>query len=137
PSRASLEANTLLGTVVAARRYDEPLLQRLETIPAQQLLSRRAWSADWASAAARAVTALAVSPDNTVIAGGTDDGYLFVWDASTGDLRHSVVAHRDYIEDLVFTLDGTRVVTSGRDGITCVWDLTSAERRHRLVHHQR
>jgi len=79
----------------------------------------------------------AVSPDSTVIAGGTDDGYLLIWDAATGDLRHSLTAHRDYIADLVFTLDGTRLVTSGGDCVACVWDLASGQRLHTLVHHQR
>jgi len=56
---ASLEAGRLLGAVVASRRYEEPLMQRLENVPAQQVLDRRALSAYWASDAARAVIALA------------------------------------------------------------------------------
>ncbi len=135
-SGASLQATRLLNTIVASRRYEEPAMQVLDSIPAQQLLNRKAHTAWWTSRAAREVTALAISSDNAVIAGGTDDGYLLLWDRRTGGLLHSLAAHRDSIEAVAFSPDGTRIVTAGADSVTCVWDPMSGQPVHKLDHQQ-
>lgn len=127
-SSASFQATMLLKTIIAARRYDEPVVQVLDSVPAQQLLSRRATTADWASQAARVVTAVAVNPDHTMVAGGTDDGYLQLWDLSTGEPLRSLAAHRDQIDAVEFSRDGARLVTLGADGAAHVWDPASGER---------
>ncbi|MBV1856694.1 WD40 repeat domain-containing protein [Catellatospora tritici] len=132
-SAASLQATMLLMTVIASRGYDEPAIQSLDTTPPQQLINDKAGTARWVSPAALAVTALAISADNKMIAGGTSDGLLLVWDADTGSLRHSVAAHRDTIEALAFTPDGSRLVTSSQDDTTLVWDCTSGTQLRVLV----
>jgi hypothetical protein len=123
-SAAALQATLLLSSVIASRRYEEPAIQIFDTIPAQQLLRQQEQPTAWLAGAARVVTTLAVSPDNMVIVGGTDDGYLFVWDAGTGGLRHSLPAHRDSVQTVVFAADSTRVVSWSSNRI-CVWELLS------------
>ena len=107
-------------------------MQALDSIPSHQLLSRKNQVATWAKQAARVVTALAVSPDRTVIAGGTDDGYLVLWNSVTGEVMHSLTAHRDYIEAVTFSPDGASLATSGDDNVTCVWNVMTGERIHTL-----
>jgi WD40 repeat protein len=131
-SSASLQATLLLTTMVASGRHDDSAVRVLDSVPAQRLLDRKAQRATWAWSAARVVTALAVSPDNVVIAGGSDDGYLLFWDATTGELRHSLAAHRDRVRAVAFSPDGTKLVSSAEDNITCVWDRASGERIHTL-----
>lgn len=133
-SAASLQAALLLSTVIASRRYGEPIMQVLASVPAPQFLNRKAQSAGWARQAARVVVALAVSPDNLVIAGGTDDGHLLLWDAGTGELRQSWAAHRDSVEALAFSPDSTRLITAGSDGVARVWDPRSGQSIHALYH---
>lgn len=124
-SASAVQATMLLSTIIASRRYEEPAVQVLESIPAQQLLSRKVQTAIWASPAARVVSALAISPDSAVIAGGTDDGYLMLWCAATGELRQAWSAHRDTISALVFTQNGIGLVSAGDDNKVSVWDSES------------
>lgn len=131
-SSASLQATILLKTIIAAGRYDEPVFQQLDSVPAQQLLARRSTSAAWADQAAVVVTALAIDPGRATVAGGTDDGYLVLWNPDTGELLRSWVAHRDQVDAVEFSADGTRLVTLGADGEACVWNPGSGEKERTL-----
>ncbi|NKF23634.1 toll/interleukin-1 receptor domain-containing protein [Solimonas marina] len=68
-------------------------------------------------------TTLASTPGCTLIAAGTADGEVRVWDAASGRVRMSS-GHRAHISSLVFSNDGTRML-SVSPVAAGVWDMRS------------
>lgn len=69
-------------------------------------------------------TALAVSRDGAVIAAGTASGKIFVFDASAGDLLHSLDAHAGGV--LAVGFGRQRMASAGQDGQARLWDVKTA-----------
>jgi len=55
---------------------------------------------------------LAHSPDGRFLATGSQDRTVKVWDAKTGDLRHTLPGHSFWICDLAFSPDGRFLATA-------------------------
>jgi WD40 repeat protein/serine/threonine protein kinase len=79
-----------------------------------------------ASAALSAV----FSPDGKWIASSSQDGFVKIWNAQTGQEIHSFQAHEDHARHLVFSPDGRRLATSRWGGTVKVWDFQT----RRLIH---
>jgi RNA polymerase sigma factor (sigma-70 family) len=62
------------------------------------------------------VYATAVSPDGKVIATGSQDCTIRLWDAATGKELRRLEGHRDWIGDLCFSPDGKYLASGGNDG---------------------
>jgi WD40 repeat protein len=73
----------------------------------------------------RLVTAVAVDPDSTRVATGSDDRSARVWNMLDGSELLRLVGHTDTVTGVTFTPDGTRVVTASNDHTARVWDATS------------
>ncbi|PKI82556.1 Pre-rRNA-processing protein ipi3 [Malassezia vespertilionis] len=69
------------------------------------------------------MTCIALSPDGTFVAAGSDDGRLYVWELATGALICSFEAHYRALRLLRFTSDGAALATGGDDARICVWSL--------------
>jgi len=68
-------------------------------------------------------TALAVSRDGAVIAAGTASGKVFVFDASAGDLLHTLEGHANGVLALAFGRQ--HLASAGQDGQARLWDVRS------------
>ena len=68
-------------------------------------------------------TALAVSRDGAVIAAGTASGTVCVFDATSGDLIHSLDAHANGVLALAF--GRSALASAGQDGHARLWDAKS------------
>lgn len=121
--RAAVQAHT--GAVLTL----VPLLPS-----AQEEVVLREGGADsaWAWPAVRVVRALAVSPDATVVAGGTIDGRVHLWSTDSGDLIRSLDAHREEVTSLAFSPDGELLVSGGEDRCAKVWEVPTGVERQRL-----
>jgi WD40 repeat protein len=64
---------------------------------------------------------LAVSPDNSMVVYGTQDGRLIFIDLKTGALLNQMQAHYDPIVTLTFSPDGKYIASYGRSGILKIW----------------
>ncbi len=66
------------------------------------------------------------SPDGTYLAAvGLDDPEirnLNIWDATTGDLLHTITDQTSGITEIQFTPDSTQIITTNRDGVIRIWD---------------
>ncbi|KAH7886378.1 hypothetical protein F5I97DRAFT_1270746 [Phlebopus sp. FC_14] len=88
------------------------------------------------------IYSVAVSPDGTLIASGSKDTSVRIWDVATGsEVSHLVRQHRLPVRCVVFSPDGRRIITGSQDATVRVWDLESvgsmgARRLHKgLVSH--
>jgi WD40 repeat protein len=77
------------------------------------------------------VSALALSPNGELVAIGTADGMLKVWDTRAEAFRlPSVSAHKAEVLDLAFSADGRQLASSGADSSVRVWDLAYDDPTH-------
>src|SRR5205823_7408638 len=69
-----------------------------------------------------AMGALAFSADGTILAAGSIQGVIRLWDAHTGEDRGRLEGHSKYIDQLAFTPDGTILASVSHDGSVRLWD---------------
>jgi WD40 repeat protein/serine/threonine protein kinase len=62
-------------------------------------------------------------------------GRILLWDAATGHLLATLVAHGRGVSGVVFDREGRRLVSSGADGLIEVWDLDSCARVRTISGH--
>jgi WD40 repeat protein len=74
------------------------------------------------------VDVMAYSPDGRHLAGGSGDGTVQVWDATTGRELHVYQGHSRFISGVAFSADGRRLAVTSRvnaQGEIKVWDTTT------------
>jgi WD40 repeat protein len=74
----------------------------------------------------RDAVSIAFSPDGRLLAAGSLDGTLRLWQAEDGKLLMETKAHYASIERLAFTPDGSRLVCGSYDGTISVWGIPDA-----------
>lgn len=84
------------------------------------------------------IEAIALSPDQTLLASGGSDAVIRLWTVDTGKLvgtfgRHLIFgSHTDQILGLQFSPTGHTLVSSSRDSTVKVWDLRTRDRPRTL-----
>lgn len=78
---------------------------------------------------AAAVVSLAYSPDGWLLATGSWDGGIRIWEALSGRELACFTGHRGGIRSLAFSRDGRLLATGGSDGSVLVWSMDSVPRR--------
>lgn len=71
--------------------------------------------------------ALAVSPDGRIVATGSKDGSVRLWDIGTGETLSVLQGHHGTISGLAFSPDATRLATASWDGNVALWEVSSAK----------
>jgi WD40 repeat protein len=66
--------------------------------------------------------AVAISPDNKLLATGAWDRMIKVWDIETGAEKYSCPGHTNHIYALAFSPDGKSLASTGRDLTVRLWD---------------
>lgn len=92
----------------------------------------------------QSASALALSPDGTILAsasadqnyrvnvGGAVDHSICLWELATGRQLHHLAGHTNGATNLVFSPDGKLLASAGRDTMIKVWDAGSGKMLHQF-----
>jgi WD40 repeat protein len=67
------------------------------------------------------VWSLDLSPDNRIMASGSSDGSVVLWDYATGNVLRRFEGHMGWIFDVAFSSDGEHVYSASADGTVREW----------------
>jgi WD40 repeat protein len=69
------------------------------------------------------IYSLSLSQQGDLLAGGFQDGAVSVWNARTGALIHTFVAHTQLVSSVALSFDGRHLVTGSYDNHVKLWDV--------------
>ena len=69
------------------------------------------------------VTSVAISPDGRLVAAGSLDNTVRIWDVATGQLIERLRGHKDSVYSVAFTPDGDGIVSGSLDKTLKYWDV--------------
>jgi len=70
------------------------------------------------------VTSVSISPDGSMVAAGSLDSVIRIWEISSGVLLDSLRGHRDSVYSVAFTPDGKGIISGSLDKSMRLWDLS-------------
>jgi len=70
------------------------------------------------------VTSVAISPNGQLVAAGSLDTVVRIWDVATGMLIERLRGHRDSVYSVAFTPDGKGLVSGSLDKTLKYWDVS-------------
>ncbi|MCG9132011.1 PQQ-binding-like beta-propeller repeat protein [Candidatus Poribacteria bacterium] len=78
--------------------------------------------------------AIALSPNGEMLATGSSDKNVPIWDVKTRTLRHTLTGHKRDAKSLAFSRDSRTLASCGND--VRLWDTETGELRHTLTEHR-
>jgi WD40 repeat protein/DNA-directed RNA polymerase subunit RPC12/RpoP len=81
------------------------------------------------------VRSVAVSPDGTWAASGSNDNMIKIWNLETGECRATLKGHTDEVTTITITPNGKRILSGSHDGSVRVWDAGSGRELAKLEGH--
>ena len=81
----------------------------------------------WSSSAepSAVVISIAYSPDGKMLASGSGDNTVKLWDARSGDLLRTLEGHTDTVLSVAFAPDGKTLASGSEDNAIKLWDARS------------
>jgi WD40 repeat protein/GTPase SAR1 family protein len=81
------------------------------------------------------VRSVAISPDGTWAASGSDDRKVKTWDLESGTCRGTLEGHTGFVLSIAITPDGKRILSAADDESVRVWDASSGRELAKLDGH--
>ncbi|PQE18235.1 Vegetative incompatibility HET-E-1 protein [Rutstroemia sp. NJR-2017a WRK4] len=73
------------------------------------------------------VRSVAFSPDGKIVASGSHDQTIRLWDTTTGELQQTLEGHSDWVYSVAFSPDGKIVASGSHDRTIQLWDIATGE----------
>jgi len=73
---------------------------------------------------------LAFSPDSKILASGSFDSMIKLWDVSSGTQLRSLVGHIGWVVSVAFSQNGTMLASVGSDNSIRLWDVRTGKEKH-------
>ena len=77
--------------------------------------------------------AVAIAPDGTWLATGSNDGAVRIWDPATGQQRAALTGHAGPVRAVAIAPDGSWLASGGQDGTVRIWDPATGQQRAELT----
>ncbi len=74
-------------------------------------------------------------PDHNIVASGSWDGYIKIWDAHTGELKRTLTNHNDWVTGVTISADGRTLVSCSCDRTIKIIDIATGTLRKTLRGH--
>ena len=68
-----------------------------------------------------AVRTIAFSPDGKLLASGSGEGEIVIWDVARSEVKQRWIGHDHWVFDIEFDKDGQRLLTAGGDNKVNIW----------------
>ncbi|ETO06246.1 hypothetical protein RFI_31150, partial [Reticulomyxa filosa] len=81
------------------------------------------------------VTSVRFSPDGNIIASGSIDKTIQLWDVSSGEKIQMLVGHSEGVSCVAFSPDGTKLASGSGDSTIGLWNIISGKRIGTLEGH--
>jgi WD40 repeat protein/serine/threonine protein kinase len=101
--------------------HDRHLVAFINTAGQLEVLDLDQNQAVWRQSSQYPITALDFSPDGTLIAAGSNNGAIVIWDVTSGIPTHTLWGHYDAIRAVIFSPDGKSIASASRDGTVRIW----------------
>ncbi|WP_368859452.1 WD40 repeat domain-containing protein, partial [Methylobacterium crusticola] len=69
----------------------------------------------------------------SLLAVGTRDGRIFLWDVAVGERVETLIGHTDWVESVAFSPDGSLLASGASNGTIFVWDIETGEKVETLA----
>ena len=81
------------------------------------------------------VQCYAFNQPTSLLATGSNDKTIILWNFTTGDYRKTIDDHMASVKSLIFSDDGVLLASGDGNSITIVWDVASSSRLHQFERH--
>ncbi|KAJ5285792.1 hypothetical protein N7524_001098, partial [Penicillium chrysogenum] len=81
------------------------------------------------------VQSVAFSPDGSLLASGSYDQTVRLWDTATGTLQQTLEGHSDGVQSVAFSPDGALLASGSYDQTVCLWDIATGALQQTLKGH--
>lgn len=78
------------------------------------------------------MSAIAISPDGKILAGGSDDFIVMAWSIDTGALLYSIRAHEGWVNSVAFSPNGKLLASGSMDQTIAFWNSFTGEEVKRI-----
>ncbi|CAK8712923.1 MAG: WD domain-containing protein, G-beta repeat-containing protein [Candidatus Electronema aureum] len=74
------------------------------------------------------VNGVAFPPDGRIVASGSSDKTIGIWEVRTGKRLQTLEGHTDGVNSVAFSPDGRLLASGSNDKTICIWDVSAGKR---------